>query len=159
DIRIRVRNEADRPLVEEIERLRYRHNDLTRRLAGWQTRAESTSPDEGLLSESERQDFLRQTQESEKKLTELTEQLQVRNANYAEDISLAPTYQPFDLTSLQPDEVLVEYYIARGEVLVLIVERSGVQVVRKLTDLVQLNRLLALFRLNLAGTVKSLADC
>lgn len=159
DIRVRIRDEADQPLVEEIEQLRLRHNNLTRRLAGWQTRTDSTSPDEGLLSESERQDFLLQTLECERRLTELTERLQVRNAHYAEDISLTPTYQPFDPAILQPDEALVEYYIARGEVLALVVEQSGVQVVRKLTDLVQLNRLLAFFRLNLAGTVKSLADC
>ncbi len=158
DVRVRIRDEKDRPLVEEIEQLRAHHNDLTRQLAGWQASPEATSQKERVLSAAEQEERLQQTLGCEKKLTELTEKLQVRNAHYAEDATLTPVYRPFDPLLLRSDEVLVEYYIARGEVLAYIVGRNGLQVVRRLTNLPQLNRILAFFRLNLAGTIKSLAD-
>lgn len=154
DIRVRVRDEADRPLVEEIEGLRAQHNDLTQRLARWQTELASTPP----LNEEERQTALKQALTCEKKLAALTHTLQVRNAHYAEDATLAPSYQPFDKTLLEPDEALVEYYVARGELLAFVTTSKGQQVVRQLSTLPQLNRQLTFFRLNLAATVKNLAD-
>jgi CHAT domain-containing protein len=158
DIRIKVRHPADRALVTEIEQLRLRHNNLTSRLAHWQAGPVGPSPEERLPSETAREDWLQQTLECEKQLAELTQRLQVRNAGYAEDATLATAYRPFDQTLLGPDEGLLEYYVARGEVLAFLVTASGVTPVRRLCSLAQLNRQLGLFRLNLAGTVKNLAD-
>ena len=153
DIRLRVRDEADRPLVEEAEGLRRRHNELTFRLA-----RRPTDENELKLSEADRRDLTDQLHECEKQLAWLTEQLQVRNARYTEDVTLARPPSPFDLSLLAPHEVLVEYYVARGELLAFVATRQGVQTVRRLATLGELNRLLSFFRLNLAGTVKTLND-
>lgn len=158
DIRIKVRNPADRPIVAEIEALRQRHNNLTSRLALWQAGPVSPTGETKLPSEDERQEWLAQTFECEKRLAELTQRLQVRNAAYAEDTALGAGHRPFDPALLGKDEGLLEYYVARGEVLAFIVTARSIIPVRRLCSLAQLNRQLGLFRLNLAGTVKNLAD-
>ncbi len=157
DVRVRLRSADDQPFVEEIEQLREQHNELTRRLAQAQS-SFSTAGQERNLSAEERQKLINQMLGCEKRLAEVTELLQVRNAAYAEDISLAPVYRPFDPTLLHPDEVVVQYFVARGEVLAFVVGRDKPPVVQKLSGVVQLNRLLNFFRLNLATTVKGLAD-
>ncbi len=162
DIRVKVRDEADGPLVAEIEGLRMRHNDLTGRLSIWQENAgvdDLTGPTRPrLLTQAEREELVQEVKECEKRLAELTERLQVKNAHYAEDVTLAPTYRSFDRTTLQPDEVLVEYYVAGDELVAFVVTRESVEVVRGLTTVALLNRQLSFFRLNLAGTVKSLGE-
>jgi CHAT domain-containing protein len=160
DIRVKVRHPSDQLLVAEIEHLRRQHNDLTRRLAHWQSGplAASASPGERRPPETEREEWLAETLECEKQLAELTRRLQVRNAAYAEDATLAAAYRPFEVGRLGPDEGLLEYYVARDEVLAFVVTAQGVTPLRRLCSLSQLNRQLGLFRLNLAGTVKTLAD-
>ncbi|MBN9390190.1 MAG: tetratricopeptide repeat protein [Chloroflexi bacterium] len=158
DIRVKVRNPADRPIVEEIETLRQRHNNLTSRVAFWQAGPVSPTEDTKLPSEDERQDLLTQTFECERRLAELTQRLQVRNAAYAEDTALVAEHRPFDPALLGEEEGLLEYYVARGEVLAFVVTARAITPARRLCTLAQLNRQLGLFRLNLAGTVKNLAD-
>lgn len=153
DVRVKVRAEADRPIVEEIEQLRRRHNELTGKLALWKP-DDKTAP----LSPEERISVQKQVLEVEKRLAVLTEHLQVRNALYAEDATLSSNYQDFDYSVLEPHRALVEYFCVRGEVLAFIVTRQGTQVVRNLTTQRNLVTQLQFFRLNLGGTVKNLAD-
>ena len=156
DIRVRVREEGDRPLVEEFERLRNRHNELTNRLAYWGVADSTLGQYE--LEEANRKILLAELQTCEKRLAQITERLQVENARYAEDVTLMPAYNPFDRQLLGADEVLVEYFVARDELMAFVVTRQEVRVVRQLMTVAQLNRQLALFRLNLAGTVKNLSE-
>ncbi len=151
DVRIRVKDETDRPLVEELEQLRLKRNEISSRLAYW-------SPGTPSLTAEERTELTGQLRQCEKRQSQLTDRLQVRNAAYAEDITLTPAPRSFDLSLLAPHEVLVEYYVTRGELLAFVATGQGVQVVRHLMTVAQLNRQLAFFRLNLAGTVKNLSD-
>ncbi len=160
DIRVRLRDETDRPLVESLESLRVSHNDLTWRLARWfngedlPAQAQNTA----LLSQANRAQLGQEVAECERQISALTERLQVRNALYAEDISLAPVFQSFDPAYLQPDEVLLEYCVLNGKFTAFVVSCSGIQLVQSLCTVTELNRLLSFFRLNLAGTVKNLVE-
>jgi len=73
----------------------------------------------------------------------------VRNADYIQDADLWQVQVESPQPYLDGDTLLVEYFIARGEVLAFSVTREEIQVHRRLATFSQLNRLLGLFRLNL----------
>ncbi len=145
DIRVKVRRESDQDLVAHIERLRQECQWYYNRLNpfGERERAERG------LAQTE-QDRLRDELHSrEKQLADMLIQLQVRNAEYTKDADLWQVQVESPRPYLEDDTLLVEYFIARGEVLAFSVTREGIQVHRRLTTLSRLNRLLSLLRLNL----------
>jgi hypothetical protein len=152
DVRVKVRRKSDRDLVAEIERLRRECQWYYNRLnpfGEWETAEEGRSPaDEDRLRE--------ELQNREKQLADKLLELQVRNADYTRDTGLwqiqAESPQPY----LDERTLLVEYYVARGEVLAFSINREGIAVHRRLTTLSRLHRLLSLLHLNLNSFAPSL---
>lgn len=161
DVRVRVRAEADRELVGELENWRARRNGLVSRLANWSNslvlNVRSTVTVEA-PPDSERLLVMSQMKECEKQISNLVERLQVRNATYAEDAILRPPSARIATECLEEGTVLVEYYICRGEVLAFVLDSSKVSVVRHLSTAQEVNRLLSFLRLNLAGVTHALAE-
>lgn len=125
DVRVKVHNPQDAVLVAELERLREERNAHIARLAateGATSRVINTAADDTL-------------RRCEQRIDEILLQLQVRSAAYAGDAH-ALGYAVPDLAEIQaqlgPDTLLLEYYIARDEVLAWTIDRSGVAIHRHL---------------------------
>jgi tetratricopeptide (TPR) repeat protein len=145
DIRVKVRRESDRDLVAHIERLRQECQWYYNRLNPFGEReGAEIGPTQA------EQDRLRDELNSrEKQLADMLLQLQVRNAEYTQDADLWQVQIESPQPYLDSDTLLVEYFIARGEVLAFSVTREDIQVHRSLITLSQLTRFLSLLRLNL----------
>jgi tetratricopeptide (TPR) repeat protein len=145
DIRVKVRRESDRDLVAHIERLRQECQWYYNRLDPFGEREGAESS----LTQAERERLRAELDAREKQLADMLLQLQVRNADYIQDADLWRVQVQSPQPYLDADTLLVEYFIARGEVLAFSVTREEIQVHRRLATLSQLNRLLGLLRLNL----------
>jgi CHAT domain-containing protein/tetratricopeptide (TPR) repeat protein len=145
DIRVKVRRESDRDLVAHVERLRQECQWYYNRLDpfGEREAGESGPP------QTERERLRDELDAREKQLADMLLQLQVRNADYIQDADLWRVQVQSPQPYLDSDTLLVEYFIARGEVLAFSVTREEIQVHRRLATLSQLNQLLGLLRLNL----------
>ncbi|MEJ2555937.1 MAG: CHAT domain-containing protein [Anaerolineae bacterium] len=145
DIRVKVRRESDRDLVAHVERLRQECQWYYNRLDpfGEREAGESGPP------QTERERLRAELDAREKQLADMLLQLQVRNADYIQDADLWQVQVQSPQPYLDADTLLVEYFIARGEVLAFSVTREGIQVHRRLATLSQLSQLLGLLRLNL----------
>jgi hypothetical protein len=145
DIRVKVRSDSDRDLVAHIERLRQECQWYYNRLDPFGEREGAESGP----TQTE-QDRLRDELNSrEKQLADTLLQLQVRNAEYTQDADLWQVQVESPQPYLDRNTLLVEYFIARGEVLAFSVTRDEIQVHRRLVTLSQLSRLLSLLHLNL----------
>lgn len=159
DIRVRVRNEVDRPLVEEYEKLRIQHNEYSQRLAAWRSPLSLANAQEAAtvvqLNDSERQVLQRQRLACERQMDVVTERLQVRNADYTEDAMLNLNLETrFEPASLPPQTALIEYYIAHDQLIAFVATRDNLVSVPNLTGLSSLNRTLSLLRFNLASVAQ-----
>jgi len=146
DLSIAVRNESDRPLVEELVRLRSERDHLYLR----------QERDLSLRQRGENAPVLENTASSspevlalEQRITQVWHQLLVRNADYARDASLwqvrTEPVQPY----LDEDMLLLEYFCQPEKTVLFLVSRTGLQARRMKVDLVQVQRYLQLLRLNL----------
>ncbi len=108
DVRLRTRTAADQPLVDEVNRLRAELNQLAR---------QASQP---LLPTSEgRVERLKRQRALEDHLTQLRQQLLVRNAAYALEPSLAQAvWLPPHVTA---GTVLLEYFVVRGKLVLFVV--------------------------------------
>jgi tetratricopeptide (TPR) repeat protein len=145
DIRVKVRRESDRDLVAHVERLRQECQWYYNRLDPFGEREGAESGP----TQVERERLRDELDAREKQLADMLLQLQVRNADYIQDADLWQVQVQSPQPYLDADTLLVEYFIARGEVLAFSVTREEIQVHRRLATFSQLNRLLGLFRLNL----------
>jgi tetratricopeptide (TPR) repeat protein len=145
DIRVKIRCESDRDLVAHVERLRQECQWYYNRLDPFGEREGAESG----LTQAERERLRDELDAREKQLADMLVQLQVRNADYIQDADLWQVQVESPQPYLDDDILLVEYFIARGEVLAFSVTREEIQVHRRLATFSQLNRLLGLFRLNL----------
>lgn len=158
DVRVRVRDEADRPLVEEYEQLREQYNIFSRKLAELENpllssaNAKAKAPDEKEIEES-RQAKL----ECERRLDAIIERLQVRNAAYAEDASLNLDFR-FDSNTLPVQTVLVEYFVTHEQLRAFVVTHDKVVAISELGTVANLNRLLSLLRFNLANAAYQISS-
>nr|MBA2391085.1 CHAT domain-containing protein [Geodermatophilaceae bacterium] len=122
DLGIESREETDRPLVEELVRLRAERDRLVRRWEGQGATREGT-PDPGEGQPVAQQEILA----LEKQITGLWHRLLIHNASYARDAALwqvrAEPVQPY----LAADTLLIEYFIARGELVVFLVTRGSIE--------------------------------
>jgi tetratricopeptide (TPR) repeat protein len=145
DIRVKVRSESDRDLVAHIERLRQECQWYYNRLDPF---GEREGAERG-RTQGEQDRLREELNRREKQLAEMLFHIQVRNAEYTQDVDLwrvrVESPQPY----LDSDTLLVEYFIARGEVLAFSVTQDDVQVHRRLATISQVSRLLSLLRLNL----------
>jgi CHAT domain-containing protein/tetratricopeptide (TPR) repeat protein len=145
DIRVKVRRESDRDMVAHVERLRQECQWYYNRLDPFGEREGAESGPTQV-----EQDRLREELNSrEKQLADMLLQLQVRNAKYTQDADLWQVQVESPQPYLDRDTLLVEYFIARGEVLAFSITQGEIQVHRRLTTVSQLTRLLSLLHLNL----------
>jgi len=145
DLGVQAKEATDRPLVEELVRLRSERDRMCRY---WEGNEEFRV--RGRVSCREDQPQVRQDVLAlEKRITELWHKLLIRNADYARDASLwqvrTEPIQPY----IPPETVLLEYFVARGQIVAFVVTRDAVQVQRLPGDLGQVQRLIQLFWLNL----------
>jgi CHAT domain-containing protein len=145
DIRVKLRRESDRHLVAHIERLRQECQWYYNRLNPFGER-EGTESGPAPLEQDRLRDELR---DREKQLAEKWVQLQVRSAEYIQDADLWQVQVESPQPYLDDDTLLMEYFIARDEVLAFSITRKDIQVHRHLVTLPQLTRWLGLLHLNL----------
>jgi CHAT domain-containing protein len=146
DLSIAARNEADRPLVEELSRLRFERDRLYRRQevdlsfsqrgeAGLALDESGATPAEVLALEG--------------RITQVWHQLLVRNADYARDAALwqvrTEPVQPY----LDEHTLLLEYFSQAKETVIFLVSQKNLEAQRLAIDLAQVQRYLQLLWLNL----------
>jgi len=147
DLSIQARDPRDGPLIEELTHLRAERDRLYRR---WEANERFTV--RGQTSPGGvRQDVLA----LEKRIEELWHRLLIRNADYARDAALcqvrAEPIQPY----LSLETLLLEYYIARGEMVTFLVTAEEVHAQRLPVDLARVQRLIQLLWLNLRAVPRS----
>ncbi len=151
DLRIQPRNAEDRRLVEKLMDLRTERNRLCRR---WETNEESRAGDQASAPAD-----LQQVQQDilalEKRITELWHRLLIRNAGYARDAALWEVRTEPVHPYLGPETLLLEYFIARGELIVFLVTAETVQARRLPIDLARVQHLVQLLWLNLRTVPRS----
>ncbi|MFQ5613816.1 MAG: CHAT domain-containing protein [Anaerolineae bacterium] len=147
DVRVRVRRPVDRPLIEQIEAVRQRCRWLAGRL--------NLSPEHEAADyphwQRERGKLRAELSRQERILEALLTELQIRAADYAEDVSLLTVQVEAPQPHLDDQTVLLEYYIAGDEVFAFTVGRREMQVHRHLCAGRDLDRLLTLLRLSLGS--------
>ncbi|MFX1495847.1 MAG: CHAT domain-containing protein, partial [Promethearchaeota archaeon] len=154
DLSIQARDASDQPLVEELVQLRSARDRLCRH---WESGEESKV--RGWTSARGSQQQVQQDVLAlEKQITALWHRLLVRNADYARDAALwhvrTEPIQPY----LAPDTLLLEYFIARHELVVFLVTADAVRARRLPTDLASIQRLTRLLWLNLKAVPRSASD-
>ena len=157
DLGLQAKAETDRPLVDELVRLKAERDRLYRRWEGGEEPGEESKadPDQG------RQEAYEAVLALEKQITETWHQLLVRNADYARDASLwqvrTEPVQPY----LGPETALLEYFVCHGQLLAFVVTEERIDVHRLSGDVDQVQRLIQLLWLNLRavprGTLKQTA--
>lgn len=128
DVRIKVRRPEDAPLVRELERLREERNLHSAQLENSQQARKER------LIDAPPSEALRRC---ERRIEELLVQLQVRSAAYAADAGILAGYNtrlPELQAQLDAETLLLEYFVARGEVLAWTVDRERVETHRHLAD-------------------------
>ncbi len=145
DIRVKVRRESDRDLVAHIERLRQECQWYYNRLNPFGEREGAESGP----SQEERERLRDGLNSREKQLADMLVQLQVRSADYAQDADLWRVQVDSPQPYLDEETLLLEYFIARGEVLAFSITRNDIVCHRHLATLSRLSRTLSLLHFNL----------
>ncbi|HEX2916514.1 MAG TPA: CHAT domain-containing tetratricopeptide repeat protein [Chloroflexia bacterium] len=130
DLQVKARSPEDEALIEQLNGLRGEHTYYYNLLN--QPLAEVEAPPSAEVQEELRV--------REKKIEQLLRALQVRNSAYAEDFSLIEVQSELPQACLDPDTLLVEYYIVREEVLALAISRDEIKLYRDLSSLSKLER-------------------
>lgn len=145
DLSVQARDETDRPLVEDLVRLRARHDQVYRRWEG----DEKFSQRGWTTSSSERQQAQQEVLALEKQITELWHRLLIRNADYARDAALwhvrIEPIQPY----LSPGTLLLEYFVVHGELVAFLVSGDELRSVRLPIRLARVQQLVQLLWMNL----------
>lgn len=155
DLSITPRSEEDRPLVEELVRLRGERDRLYRRWEGGEGFGVRGETAQLLEEDRETAGMIRSI---ENRITTLWHTLLIRSADYARDAGLwqvrTEPAQPY----LRPDTLLLEYFQAHGELLVFVTSGESVQAVRLPGALAALPGLLQFFWLNLNAVQSGLSQ-
>ncbi len=151
DLGIRARDMKDRPLVEELVRLRAERDRLYRR---WESDADSgqrgwSSP------EGDRGQAQQQVLALEKRITEVWHRLLIRNADYAGDAALWTVRTESVQLYLSRDTLLVEYFVVHRKLVVFLVTADAVRARWLDCDLAQIQTLMQLLRLNLQAVPRN----
>ena len=145
DLGVQAKSEADRPLVDELVRLRAERDRLYRRWEGGEEPGEESKAD----PDQTRQQAYASVLALEKQITETWHQLLIRNADYARDASLwqvrTEPVQPY----LGRDTALLKYFLCHGQLVAFVVTAERIDVFRLAVDLDQVQRLIQLLWLNL----------
>ncbi|MFO7537649.1 MAG: CHAT domain-containing tetratricopeptide repeat protein [Chloroflexota bacterium] len=136
DLRLMPQQVEDKPLIERLDHLRQRRNQLLRRA--------ETSQDE-----TERAEDHTLILKLEKEITAVWQKLLIRHADYARDLDLLRGQSLPGAPRLDADTLLLEFFIAQGDLLIFMVSQEGVQVERLPQALAQLSRPSRLLNVNL----------
>jgi CHAT domain-containing protein/tetratricopeptide (TPR) repeat protein len=151
DLSIQARDRRDKPIVEELVRLRAERDRLYRR---WGSDVDSGQRG-WTSSEGDRGRAQQEVLALEKRIADLWHRLLIRNADYAREAALwtvrIEPAQPY----LAPDTLLVEYFVVHGELVVFLVTADAVQARRLVGDLTRIQTLTQLLWLNLKAVSKS----
>lgn len=145
DVSVQARREEDEPLVQQLTGLREERDRLYRRWESGEGEGQR-----GFATASDGwQEAQQEVLEIEQQITELWHRLLIRNADYARDASLwqvrTEPVQPY----LDDQTVLLEYFVARGELLVFVVSQTEIVARRLAANLAEVQRLSQLLWLNL----------
>ncbi len=161
DIRVRAHSTEDLDLVSDLEGCRSYRNELVSRLAYWNSGANISPTGEMSLRSTATEnweDLRSEIEQVERKIGNLVERLQVRNAAYAEDATLQ-IYEANPTSELmEPDTALIEYYICRDEVLALVITADGLQLEQNLCSMRDIQRGLAAFSNHLIMAAKNIGS-
>lgn len=151
NLSIQARRPQDQALVDRIHALRGERDRLYRRwesnedlkLRGWSAANQATLEVQQAMLTLERE------------MTDLWHQLLIRNADYAGRAALwqvrTESAQPY----LNKDDLLLEYFVVRGELILFLITHDRVDVRRLHVRVDEVQRLLQLLHLNLARTPHS----
>ena len=156
DLTIQARNEEDRPLVEELSRLRAERDKLYRR---WESDAETSEGSERGWSSSQsiRQKAQQDVLALEARITELWHRLLIHNADYAREAALWTVRTESAQPHLDADTLLLEYFVIRGKLIVFLLTANEVQARHLDADLNTIRTLMEKLQLNLRAVPKSQA--
>ncbi|MGB1251833.1 MAG: CHAT domain-containing protein, partial [Candidatus Promineifilaceae bacterium] len=113
ELNVTPRSDADKLLTEQIAALQQQRNVLYSR---WMT----GEGEDGAKAQHE-------LQEIEQTITQAWHQLLIRNADYAQDASLATVRTEPIQPHLAKDELLIEFFVAKGELIVFTVSREAIE--------------------------------
>ena len=147
DLGIRIITPTDRPVVEELTRLRGERDRLYRRWEG----QEQTGDKGWAAVEESRQQARQEVLTLEKQITQLWHRLLVRNAGYASDASLWSVYAGPTRLQLPSDTLLVEYFLVHQQPVAFLITVGAVEARRLPLDISQVQRLQQLLWLNLSA--------
>ena len=151
DLGIQTRDASDRPLVDQLIRLREQRDQLYRR---WESDAESAT--RGWTSSTgERQQAQQDVLALEKQITDLWHRLLVHNADYAREAALWSVRTEPIRPYLAPGTLLLEYFIVHGRLVAFLVTRNAVRSVRLPGALARIQHLVQLLWLNLKAVPRS----
>ena len=152
DLSIEARDESDRPLVQELMRLRAERDLLYRCWQGNEILEERGETTPLIVDQQTAQ---RDVLAIETKITELWHRLLVRNAEYARDASLwqvrSEPFQP----CLDADTLLIEYFVSHGQLILFLVTREWVKAYPLSVQMSAIQQLLRLLWMNLKSVPHS----
>ena len=149
ELGVQARSPEDAPLVAELMALREERDRLYRR---WESREALHDAEQPAAV---RQEMLQAISDRERRITELWHELLIRSADYAREASLWQVRTESPQPYLDPDTLLVEYFIAQGELIAFLVHKDGAQVWRLGRQLPQVQRLSQLLGVNLRTAPRS----
>lgn len=121
DLRIQVRAEADRPLIEQLLQLRSERDRLYRQSYEWEPGNER-----GWLSTPQDEEKQKAILQIEKEIGELWHNLLIRNADYAQDVPLHTTAILKQQPDLDTETILLEYFTIQERLLLFLVTQQGI---------------------------------
>lgn len=137
-LQIQPQDEKDKSLIQELEILQRKRNQIVIRWEGEREAQEQT-----------RQEVLA----LERQITQKWHRLLIRNASYAREAELWYVYQeksiPLIQKSLDAETILLEYFIAQQEIIVFLVTTSTIKALSLPATIAQVNSLLQKFILTL----------
>jgi CHAT domain-containing protein len=153
DVGLQARRKEDQPLVDALTRLRGERDRLYRRWESGEGQAQR-----GFATASDGwQEAQQEVLQIEQEITELWHRLLIRNADYAREAALwqvrTEPAQPY----LDAETLLLEFYVARGELLVFMVSARDIVVRRLPAALATVQRLSQLLWLNLRSVPRAQA--
>ena len=150
DLGLEARDAADEALVSELVALRTERDRVFRR---WES-GEGTG-ERGGAALGEQAQAQQEVVALEQRITDLWHRLLIRNAEYARDAALwqvrTEPVQPY----LGEDTVLLEYFVARDELVIFLVTAGDVEAVRLPDPMGRVQQLLQLLWLNLKAAPRA----
>ena len=137
ELGIRVHDERDRPLVEELTRLQQARGQLYRRQEG-----DEELREQGWRSATTDPQAVQEVHDVENKIRELWHQLLIRRESYAQEASLWQVVTEPVQPHLAENTLLIEYFLIRGHFIAFLVTGDTIRVQRLTAGEREVKRLL-----------------